>query len=427
MKIHIATLAAALASAILTLSCGNEPAPVPTAEPIAVVRTVPTPTPVPVPTVTPTPTATPTPEPTPSPTATPPPTNIPTTLPIPTATPAPTHTPLPTATPEPTATPVPAPTPRHTHTQPEADLPATEVVRMIAPSVVKIVTEIDTGGQTASPVGLGTGIIIDADGHVLTNNHVIEGIEYIIVTLYDGSALDAEVIGRDRHTDLAVLRIPAEGLHPAPLGDSSALLVGQDVIAIGHALGLRGAPTVSKGVISALDRTIGADGGVTLVDLIQTDASINMGNSGGPLVSAQAEVVGINTSMLRFGQGIGFAVNINDARIVADHLVENGAVRRGYMGVLFADLTRAYITQLGLDRNAEGVLLTHVVSDSPAWNAGLRPGDLILTANGQPMPTTGELLKFLMEHPPGQIMETLILRDGQQITITLALTERPTN
>ena len=216
----------------------------------------------------------------------------------------------------------------------------------------------------------------------------MEGIEDITVTLYDGRTLDARIVGLDRHTDIAVIKIPPDDLYPAPLGDSSNLLVGQDVIAIGHALGLGGAPTVSKGVVSALDRTIGTDRGTTLVDLIQTDASINLGNSGGPLVSAQAEVVGINTSILRFGQGIGFAVSVNDARVVADHLVQSGAVRRGYMGVLFTDLTRAYISQLGLDRNAEGVLLTHVAPGSPSWDAGLRAADLILTANGEPMPTT---------------------------------------
>ena len=144
-------------------------------------------------------------------------------------------------------------------------------------------------------------------------------------------------------------------------------------------------------------------------------------------MSGQAEVIGINTSMLRLGYGIGFAVNIDDARIVADQLIRRGVVRRGYMGVLFTDLNPVLTAQLGLDRNAEGVLLTQVVPGSPAWNAGLRPGDLILTANGQPMPTTGEILKFLMEHPPGETMEILAVREGEQLTITLTLAERPTN
>lgn len=419
MKTYLAALSIALTAVILTTSCGNEPipAPTPTAMPLAVARTEPTPTQAPTPFPTPVPTSTPTA--TPQPTATP--TNTPT--PVPTATPIPTHTPAPL----PTATPEPEPTPQHTHTQTEGDLPTTEVVRILAPSVVKIVNDLGAPDEAMPPLGLGTGIIIDTDGHILTNNHVVEGIDVVTVTLYDGETLDAEVVGRDRHTDIALIKIPVEGLQPALLGDSSTLLVGQDVIAIGHALGLGGAPTVSKGVVSALDRTIGTESGSTLVDLIQTDASINMGNSGGPLVSARAEVVGINTSILRFGQGIGFAVNINDARIVADHLVERGVVRRGYMGVLFANLTPSFIDQLGLDRDTEGVLLTHVVPDSPSWNAGLRPGDLILTANGEPMSTTGELLKFLMMHPPGESMEALVLREGEQFITRLTLAERPAN
>ena len=306
-------------------------------------------------------------------------------------------------------------------------MPTTEVVRILAPSVVKIVNDMGAPGEATSPFGLGTGVIINTDGHILTSNHVVEGIDVVTVTLYDGEILDAEVVGRDRHTDLALIKIPAEGVQPALLGDSSTLLVGQDVVAIGHALGLGGAPTVSKGVVSALDRTIGTESGSTLVDLIQTDASINVGNSGGPLVNARAEVVGINTSVLRFGQGIGFAVNINDAQIVAEHLVERGVVPRGYMGVLFANLTSGFIAQLGLDRDAEGVLLTQVVPGSPAWNAGLRPADLILSANGEAMPTTGELLKFLMMHPPGESMEVLVVREGEQFRTSFMLGERPGN
>ena len=429
MKTYLATLLIALTVVIVTVSCGGEPTPVPTptAAALAVARAEPTPTqpPLPsptlVPTYTPMPTATSQPTATPTHAATPVPTHTPTALP--TATPVPTHTP----TPLPTATPEPEPTPQHTHTQTGGDLPTTEVVRILAPSVVKIVNDLGAPDAPVVPFGLGTGVIIDSNGHILTNNHVVEGVDVVTVTLYDGETLDAEVVGRDRHTDLALIRIPVEGLQPALLGDSSSLLVGQDVIAIGHALGLGGAPTVSKGVVSALDRTIGTESGSTLVDLIQTDASINVGNSGGPLVNARAEVVGINTSILRFGQGIGFAVNINDAQIVADHLVEWGVVPRGYMGVLFSNLTPGFIAQLGLDRDAEGVLLTQVVPGSPAWNAGLRPADLILSANGEPMPTTGELLKFLMMHPPGESMEVLVLREGEQFTTSFTLGERPTN
>ena len=331
MKIHIATLATVLTTIILIAACGSEPdpAPTPTAIPLAISQTEPPPTETPLPSPTTVPTVTP------APTAT----FVPTSTPMPTPTPQPTATPVPTATPAPTHTPMPTPVPMPAPTQAAADLPTTEVVRILAPSIVKIIADRDAPNDATSPFGLGTGVIIDEDGHILTSGHVVEGIEDITVTLYDGRTLDARIVGLDRHTDIAVIKIPPDDLYPAPLGDSSNLLVGQDVIAIGHALGLGGAPTVSKGVVSALDRTIGTDRGTTLVDLIQTDASINLGNSGGPLVSAQAEVVGINTSILRFGQGIGFAVSVNDARIVADHLVQSGAVRRGYMGVLFTDLT----------------------------------------------------------------------------------------
>ena len=293
--------------------------------------------------------------------------------------------------------------------------------------MVKIETEIETASAVSSPIGLGTGVIIDDEGHILTSNHVVAGIDRVTVTLHDGATLDAEIVGRDWHTDLAALKTAGDNLRPARLGDSSTLLVGQDVIAIGHALGLGDAPTVSKGVVSALGRTIGTDRNTTLVDLIQTDASINLGNSGGPLANAQAEVVGINTSILRAGQGIGFAININDAKIVAEQIIERGAVRRGYMGVLFSDLTTNLIYQLGVDNDTEGVLLTRVVPDSPAWNAGLRAADIILTANGKPMPTTGELLKFLMMHPPGEAVEALALRGDELLTIRLVLGERPTN
>ncbi len=414
MKNYITTpvIVIVIAAAMLIISCGSEPVPVPTptVPPLAVARTATPPTPTPLPTATPTPTRTP------APTVTP--TQVPT--PTPTVTPTPTSSP----TPAPTATPMPSPTPSPTHTPVAVELPTTEVVRMIAPSVVRVVTDTDNPNDTLPSVGLGTGLILDADGHILTSDHVVEGVEGIAVTLHNGEKLDAEIVGRDPHTDLAVLKISAGDLRPALLGDSSTLLVGQDVIAIGHAMGLGGAPTVSKGVVSGLDRTIGTERNITLVDLIQTDASINLGNSGGPLVSSQAEVVGINTSKMR-GQGIGFAININDAKLVARHLVDRGFVPRGYMGVLFADLTPIFMVQLGLDKDVKGVLLTQVVPDSPAWNAGLRQKDVILAANGQAMPSTGELLKFLMMHLPGETMETLALRDGEQLTMRITLGERP--
>ncbi|PKB66924.1 MAG: hypothetical protein BZY81_06160 [SAR202 cluster bacterium Io17-Chloro-G4] len=195
-------------------------------------------------------------------------------------------------------------------------LPTIEVVKKLKPSVVQIVTEVAAMGainQAVPSMGVGTGILLDEEGFILTNNHVIRDAQVITVTLNDGQTFPAELIGGDASTDTAVIKIQADGLQPAVLGNSADLLVGQDVIAIGHALGLPGGPTVSKGVVSALGRSIAVDAQTTMVDLIQTDASINPGNSGGPLSNNKGEVIGINTAVIPGSQGIGFAINIDDA------------------------------------------------------------------------------------------------------------------
>jgi serine protease Do len=177
-------------------------------------------------------------------------------------------------------------------------------------------------------------VILDTEGHILTNNHVVAQAEDIKVVLPNGESHTAQLIGRDPNTNIAVIKIDAPGLNPAELGDMSGVRVGEEVIAIGHALGLKGGPTVSKGVVSALDRTISTGPQVTLVDLIQTDASINPGNSGGPLVDMNAQVIGINTAGIPSSQGIGFAVNINDAMLIATQLIETGSVERGFLGIV---------------------------------------------------------------------------------------------
>ena len=310
------------------------------------------------------------------------------------------------------------------------DLPTTEIVKILAPSVVDIATEI-AGVQTFNspilPSGAGTGIVLDLDGHVLTNNHVIEDAERISVTLHDGSNYPAEVVGLDRTTDLAVIKIDAENLQPAVLGDSSELLVGEDVIAIGHALDLSGAPTVSKGVVSALARSLDTVGNVTMIDLIQTDASINPGNSGGPLVNNKAEVIGVNTAIFRGGQGIGFAINIDDAKVVARQLIDQGYVTRGYLGVLPAGLTPALVVWLGFDPDIEGILLREVLEGTPAHDAGLRQGDVIQMIGSHTLRNTGELSKFLISHQPGTTVDFVVIRDGEEITGQITLGARPEN
>ena len=215
-------------------------------------------------------------------------------------------------------------------------LSTVEVVKALTPSVVQIVTEaraMDLFNQPVPSRGVGTGIILDEQGHILTNNHVIAGAERITVTLSNGENYPAEQVGGDAQTDVAVIRIDAPGVQAAMLGRSADLQVGQEVIAIGHALGLAGGPTVSKGVVSALGRSIDTSPNNTMVDLIQTDAAINPGNSGGPLVNTRGEIIGINTAIIQGSQGIGFAINIDDAKIVVAQLMERGYVERGFLGI----------------------------------------------------------------------------------------------
>ena len=307
-------------------------------------------------------------------------------------------------------------------------IPTTEIVKILTPSVVDITTEFagaSAFNSAVPPSGIGTGVVLDLEGHILTNNHVVEGAERIDVTMHNGTSYPAEVAGLDPATDLAVIKITAEGLEPAVLGKSSGLLVGEDVIAIGHALGLSGAPTVSKGVVSALGRSIDTDLNATVIDLIQTDASINPGNSGGPLVNNRAEVIGISTAMFMGGQGIGFAINIDDAKVVARQLIDQGVVTRGYFGVLPARLTPALAIRMGLDADTEGVVLRAVLPGAPADDAGLLQGDIIRMMGGQTLRNTGELSKFLIAHRPGETVDFLVIRDGEEVTGQLTLSSRP--
>ena len=308
-----------------------------------------------------------------------------------------------------------------------ADLSTTQVVKTVTPSVVNITTEV--GGTIATgaltPSGVGTGVIIDTEGNILTIDHVLEGARSTTVTLHNGIDYPAEIVGRDPATDLAVIKIDAGGLTPATLGKSSELLVGEDVVAIGHALGFEGPPTVSKGVVSALGRTIDTDRRVTMTDLIQTDASVNPGNSGGPLVNDRAEVVGINTAIIRGVQGISFAINIDDAKMVIRQLVDQGFVRRGYMGIMPDTLNSILAIRLGLEPDTKGVLLLQVVQNAPAANAGLQPGDVIIRMGGQTLENTADMSKFLMTHQSGDTFDVVVIRNSREVTVTMTLGERP--
>ena len=306
-------------------------------------------------------------------------------------------------------------------------LSTVDVVTLLKPSVVQIVTEFSVMGmfnQAVPSTGVGTGIILDTQGNILTNNHVIDGAQAIMVTLDNGESFTAQLIGGDFGTDTAVIRIDAEGLRPAKIGRSADLRVGEDVIAIGHALGLPGGPTVSKGVVSALGRSIDVDPQRTMVDLIQTDSSINPGNSGGPLSNARGEVIGINTAGITGSQGIGFAINIDDAQLVVEQLLETGYVNRGFLGISPVTLSSSLATQAGAPVDA-GIFIVRTTPGSAADNAGLQVEDVIVQIEDQPIINTGELSKFLVAHPPGETVSVLFYRGTEQITVELTLGERP--
>ncbi len=309
------------------------------------------------------------------------------------------------------------------------ELPTVDVVKILTPSVVQIVTEtVLAAGAFNQPTpgtGVGTGVILDTDGHILTNNHVVDGANTITVTLGNGDSFPAELIGGDLSTDLAIIRIDTEGLQPAKLGLSSELQVGEDVIAIGHALGLPDGPSVSKGVVSALGRSIDTDSRNTIVDLIQTDASINPGNSGGPLVNNRAEVVGINTAIIQGSQGIGFSINIDDAKVVAEQLMDRGYVDRGFLGITPINLSPGLAGQVGVPVT-EGILVARVIFSTAAANAGLQQGDVIVEMGGESIANTGELSKFLIANPPGEEIEIIFFRGTDRQSAKVTLGERPT-
>jgi len=271
----------------------------------------------------------------------------------------------------------------------------------------------DTPRQATS---LGSGFIIDHNGHILTNAHVVEGADEITVTLADEHSMKAKVIGADRKLDLALLKIDSDGDLPvAPLGDSDALQVGEWVLAIGNPFGLE--QTVTAGIVSAKGRVIGAG---PYDDFIQTDASINPGNSGGPLFNTKGEVVGINTAIIARGQGIGFAIPINVARSVLDQLKTSGHVTRGWLGVSIQVVTDDLADAFGL-KKAEGAVITNVFADSPAADAGLKSGDVIVAYNDEAIKHVRDLPRLVAATPVGEKATITVLRDGKKRDIKVTI------
>ncbi len=286
--------------------------------------------------------------------------------------------------------------------------------------------------------GVGSGVVIDTDGHILTNNHVVAGARQLTVRLSDGTEASAKVLGRDPSGDLALIQadLPRDKLVPLPLGDSDAVRPGEPVVAIGNPLGLDN--TITAGIVSAVDRTQSEGSGRPLRGLIQTDAAINPGNSGGPLLNARGEVIGINTLGLGRGgaQGINFAVPINAFKQLEPRLLAGEVIQHPWLGISGRDVTPSNKAELGVSVD-HGVLILQVVPDSPAARAGLRGGsgaqgnerggDVILEVAGQPVKTTNDIGRALDQHAPGDTIQVKINRQGQEQTVNVTLQAWPTS
>jgi len=265
---------------------------------------------------------------------------------------------------------------------------------------------------------LGSGFIIDRDGSILTNNHVVENAEKIVVRLADEREFEAKVIGKDSKTDIAVIKIDARGNFPVPpLGDSDQLEVGEWVMAIGNPFGLDN--TVTAGIVSAKGRHIGAG---PYDNFIQTDASINPGNSGGPLFNLAGEVVGINTAIIASGQGIGFAIPINMAKELLPQLKEKGKVTRGWLGVAVQKVTEDLAKSFNL-KEEKGALVADVVAGGPAEKAGIKRGDVIIEFDGKEIKEMSELPRMVANMPIGKEVEVRMLRNGREKTLKVTIGE----
>jgi serine protease Do len=303
------------------------------------------------------------------------------------------------------------------------------LVAEVAPAVVSIVTETVTYNwfwQAVPQTGAGSGIVISANGYIVTNNHVVEGAQKVTVTLSDGSAFAATVVGTDSQTDLAVVKIDANNLNYLHFLNNSLeqLSVLDPVVAVGNALALPGGPTWTTGVVSNLGRSIEESNGVVLNDIIQTDAAINAGNSGGPLLNMAGQVVGINVAIASNAENIGFAISTDTAIPVVQSIITEGKVVRPWLGVSVTTVTSTIQQYYNLSVNT-GALIVSVTSDSPADKAGLTAGDVVTKIDDENISTTEELISGIRSYQIGDQVEIVYYRGDVQNVVGVTLGESP--
>ncbi len=318
--------------------------------------------------------------------------------------------------------PSPSPPPPATPLSFNINTAITDAVSQVGPSVVTVVNQLPSGAS-----GTGSGVIITDQGHVITNDHVVEGAGEIQVVLADGTELEAALVGADPFADLAVVEVEGELPPPARWGNSDGLKAGETVVAIGSPLG-NFVNTVTQGVVSNIGRDIDVGEGLQLQDMIQTDAAINRGNSGGPLVNLAGQVVGINTLIVRGSaaqaEGLGFAIPSNTARAIASQIIETGSVARPYLGIQWRWITPSVSRTFGLPVEF-GTFVTQVIPDSPASEAGLQRGDIIVSIGGQALNDDNPFINVLYEFEAGERVALTVIREGERIQLEATLVARP--
>jgi S1-C subfamily serine protease len=302
-----------------------------------------------------------------------------------------------------------------------------DAVELVAPAVVSVDVRkrgVNQGRRSPAQAGTGSGFVFAADGLILTNSHVVDDSTEIDVMLPDGREHRADLVGQDPDTDVAVLRISASDLSAVSFGQSQSLRPGQLVIAIGNPYGFQ--HSVSAGVVSALGRTLRARSGRLIDQVIQTDAALNPGNSGGPLVTSAGQVVGVNTAIIAGGQGLSFAVPISTVISVLPALLRDGRVRRGYLGVAGQDVPLLRrVTRFHRLSQATGVLVISLEQDGPARGAGVREGDIIVSFDTAPISSLDDLHRTLTEERIGTFATIGLLRDQQRVDVSVRIADRP--